>query len=227
MKKLLAILMVMVMAMAHTASASGTASDSTNELVPCYSVYAGVEPILTSVEVFDGQLADTHMYFEVSFDSFSDYYTFIVKEKGYQVIAYDYDNDYGWLQATFAKGNITFVVSYLAPPFNNLKEYYPHETAEVTTETNAGAAAAPASTSAPAPTYTACPHCYGGWIDCSTCGTFGMCRYCDGFGYRSRYTSDGYEYLDCNYCGGTGACSRCGYSGFLECTYCGGTGIQN
>ena len=74
---------------------------------------------------------------------------------------------------------------------------------------------------------TACPYCYGGWIDCSTCDTYGMCRFCGGAGYHTRYTSDGYEYPTCNYCGGTGACSRCGYSGLIMCNYCNGTGIQN
>lgn len=72
---------------------------------------------------------------------------------------------------------------------------------------------------------TACPYCYGGWRDCTVCGTFGQCTSCQGAGYRSRYTRNGYEYYDCGVCRGTGACSRCGYSGFIQCSVCGGTGI--
>lgn len=72
---------------------------------------------------------------------------------------------------------------------------------------------------------TACPYCHGGWRDCTVCDTAGQCTYCFGSGYKSIYTSKGYEYRTCGLCRGTGACSMCGYSGFFQCSACGGTGI--
>lgn len=71
----------------------------------------------------------------------------------------------------------------------------------------------------------ACPYCSGGWRECRVCGTFGHCTYCSGQGYKSVYTSKGYEYRTCGVCNGTGACSLCGYSGFYRCSACAGTGM--
>lgn len=70
-----------------------------------------------------------------------------------------------------------------------------------------------------------CGYCNGGWIDCSTCGTFGYCPSCEGLGGPMIYTANGWEFDDCDACGDSGACPTCGYSGFLECKFCNGTGF--
>lgn len=72
-----------------------------------------------------------------------------------------------------------------------------------------------------------CPHCIGGWIDCTVCETFGICLRCDGIGHHTLYTSDGWVYEECDYCMGSGQCSKCDTYGFWECAYCHGTGILN
>lgn len=70
-----------------------------------------------------------------------------------------------------------------------------------------------------------CSYCVGGWVECSTCGTFGCCPSCDGLGGPMVHTANGWERDECNACGDSGACPTCGYSGFLECKFCNGTGF--
>lgn len=75
------------------------------------------------------------------------------------------------------------------------------------------------------PSAKLCSYCIGGWVECSTCGTFGCCPSCDGLGGPMVYTANGWERDECNACGDSGACPTCGYSGFLECKFCNGTGF--
>jgi len=70
-----------------------------------------------------------------------------------------------------------------------------------------------------------CSYCVGGWVECSTCGTFGCCPSCEGLGGPMVYTANGWEFDECDACGDSGACPTCGYSGFLECKFCNGSGF--
>ena len=75
------------------------------------------------------------------------------------------------------------------------------------------------------PSAELCSYCVGGWVECSTCGTFGCCPSCEGLGGPMVYTANGWERDECDACGDSGACPTCGYSGFLECKFCNGSGF--
>lgn len=193
-------------------------------------MFAGVEPIATDyttdaahdVMRIDSENTYVQRYDPVSAENYNAYCTYLV-ENGYELVAYDdkcviYDNLFvvstfkNNSESFFEEDHVTMRVIYI-PNSCYLWEVYP---LDVKIETLNGVSV-----------NTVCPHCIAGYNDCSSCGTFGMCRYCDGMGYRTRYTSDGYEYPTCNYCDGTGACSRCGYEGFIKCNYCNGSGYLN
>lgn len=226
MKKIFALVLAMLLLVSNAFAQSLfpplKTTSTAKELVPSYSVYAGVEPgIVDQVRLDDGKLADSYMYLDVSIEDWSNYVTYVHEENGYEIVSDNFDTyeEDRWVKLTFSKGNVTFYQSFYYPG-NILVENYPVEATSGISETRTTDSPKPTPTSAP--THTACSHCYGGWQDCPTCGTFGMCLRCDGMGY----TSYGLKDRTCHYCDGTGACSRCGYEGFIKCNYCGGTGVQ-